>query len=79
MGIGHRNTAQNNLQLAEGWTSPKAEASSLSRPPEGTRPLAWSLAGVKGAAGPQRGPSRKLWSLIGERQSRVGMRLGSPP
>ena len=27
MGTGHRNTAQNNLQLAEGWTSPKADAS----------------------------------------------------
>lgn len=60
---GRRNTAQNNLQLAEAWTSIEAEALlgqcqewALQSPPEGTRSLAWSLArswGQGGAPGPQ--------------------------
>lgn len=75
---GCRNTAQNNLQLAEAWTSTEAEALlgqcqewTLQRPPEGTRSLDWSLArswGQGGAPGPQsRTCPGNCGLLLGER------------
>jgi len=86
---GHRDTAQNNLQLAEGWTSAQAEERTgryqqlaLQRPPEGTRAPACSLArswGHRGLLGPQsRTCPGNCGLFLGERQSRVGMRPGSP-
>lgn len=87
---GHRNTAQNILQLAEGWTSAEAEALlgrcqvlALQRPPEGTGhwPGVWPEAGVKGGYwATEQDLPRKLWPLTWRKTIQSGHEARvSPP